>query len=293
MSIEEWRCGGNSGRLLSLLFGPQVSFFVHGSRYDAERLRAAVAACKSCCVLFPGASAVTVPQWLAGTSSSTVVAGAGGDAHLCASQGHAVILVDGTWAQARRMEKRLRKFVLPLVSQVSLTLEGFTRVSSFHRNQSQQGRICTAEALALFVGEVCISRKQEIENEPTEAVAKNAGTAAIGCLGTSVSTEERPVAGVAADETTELPLNTEATAGLLDLIREAISVSTRALHPEEASLWKGSGGDPTWYYGEKVINGVNENSFRRSAGKEKSAWARGEKREARNKRLEIIALGAP
>lgn len=330
VSREEWRCGGNSGRLLSLLFGTEVTYYVHGSRYDAARLRNAVASCNSCCVLFPGAAATTVERWSSEATSLHREYESNPPLPEAAERQQeerfdAVILVDGTWDQARRMEKRLRLALLPLVPQVALDLEGDTgkSISVFHRSQSQPGRICTAEALALFVGEVYRARRHasrekglpaavvggsitlpdspsgdegssvEQQQGVTAATSSseqtsNSAEATEGCtteegtIGLRETLERLSLTGEGLSSVESLETSDTITDELLSLVRDGIVLNTQALHPVElSSLWKGSGGDPIWYYGERVVNGVNELNYRRNYEKGKHAWSIGAKREAR------------
>ena len=214
MSKEEWLCAGNSGRLLSHIFPAETSYFVRGVRADAERLRNAVRAgggAKNACVLFPGPHAIHVKEWVAAAAAAAAAQPPhpGGNHHEEEKIPPylSVILVDGTWGQAVRMARYLNKVLLPTVKQVSLTLEGDLRVSVFHRKQSQDGRICTAEALAMFVSEVLDT---------------------FSCDGSAFASS--------------------CSAG----ITEAIKVNNRALAPKKDIAWKGTGGSPLWYFGERV-----------------------------------------
>jgi len=248
LSKEEWLCGGNSGRLLGLLFPRETTFYVHGMRSESERLRADMFASKAgrLCVLFPGADALTVPEWLARQDSAdaaedrvSVDDAAARDPAAAAATGGApasdepagaikkagddpgilgVLLVDGTWDQARRMAKYLRKALLPSLPHTTLTLTGLQRLSVFRRKQSQEGRVCTSEALALFLSEVLAAKAE-------------------------ACTLSDEVASAAAEACTEV-------------VSEAIQLNNRALMPlGKKVFWQGDGGHPAWYFGEKLVKG--------------------------------------
>jgi hypothetical protein len=252
MSREEWRCGGNSGRLLLNLFPAETSFYIHGVRRDADRLRAALldgsggsggGASGPACVLFPGSGALTVPQWLASASAPWGCNSRSGNAEPSlrtkdfgaddsgshADSSHArsnssasssgpgqtksVVLVDGTWRQARRMAKHLAAVLLPGVPQVTLTLEGPSRLSVFRRKQSAEGRVCTSEALSLFLGEVVVASAARAERTTS-------------LLSTNTS-----------------PLVAEAC---YVMVQRAVQLNNAALEPTRTLLWVGSGGAPDW-----------------------------------------------
>eukprot|EP00457_Paulinella_chromatophora_P009138 gb/GEZN01009193.1/.p1 GENE.gb/GEZN01009193.1/~~gb/GEZN01009193.1/.p1 ORF type:complete len:367 (-),score=22.07 gb/GEZN01009193.1/:181-1281(-) len=169
MSRQEWRCAGNTGKLLALLFPTQTSFYVHGYRPDDLKLREAVCGRdKKVCVLFPSARSVTVPEWL---SQSPAIDTA--DKLLVPSASPAsidVVLVDASWRQARRMAKHLSRIILPDVPQVTLSssLTRETKTSVHHRKQASDGRICTAEALSLFLAEI-LSISSPVEGKRQQA----------------------------------------------------------------------------------------------------------------------------
>jgi DTW domain-containing protein YfiP len=58
-----------------------------------------------------------------------------------------IIVIDGVWRHARKMAAHLRQ-IIPETRHVQLTPEQF---SVYARTQSQPNRICTVEALALFL----------------------------------------------------------------------------------------------------------------------------------------------
>lgn len=238
MSREEWRCGGNSGKALHLLFPDETKLFVHGLRDDAVRLREEVVKgnINRTCILFPGPSALSVPQWLArGIPHATGDVSTIGElpsqdppgdiaqpsaGSICNSECVTIILVDGTWRQARRMSKVLGRRIIEFIPQVALSLAGENRKSVFHRKQSEEGRICTAEALSLAVREVL-------------SYDVNGGNFA------EVSDSDLQPAGA-----------------LNELVVQAIHLGNRAIAPTRLEHnWKGNGGHPAWYYGVRLVDG--------------------------------------
>jgi len=244
MAREEYRCGGNSGKLIDLLFPLEAGLFIHGCRDDAERLREVVANLHGkVCILFPGTESISVHEWLNPVGIRTASSNqrnafdvgreeygrreempkfdqdtkAGGTRELLQPI-EAVILVDGTWHQARRMAKYLRRTLFPDLPQVSLSFpseEKKARVSIFHRKQSQEGRICTAEALSMFVSEV-----------------------------------------LAVKELSKVDNNSPASA-FNSMIVKAIKLTNSAICPtRQPSKWFGEGGHPAWYYGQRLFDGI-------------------------------------
>ena len=276
MSREEWRCGGNSGRLLLNLFPAETSFYVHGVRKDAERLRAALLNCYDgnpcpACVLFPGSDALTVPLWLASTSSwggnsrgsfgnsqrprrsdgssssrngasstnrsssssndDDADASSGGDSSASGSSDArsgfmTVVLVDGTWRQARRMAKHLKSVLLPGVPQVTLTLEGPNRLSVFRRKQSAEGRVCTSEALSLFLGEAIAATAASPSSPAAESGVEDVDTSVV------LSSTSTPISAT--------------VEACYTIVQRAVQLNNSALDPTRTVLWVGNGLTPDW-----------------------------------------------
>ncbi len=203
-----------------MLLPGKTSIFIHGCRDDSERLRQAVRAgdVQRTCVLFPSDASTTVDSWVADAASQSLpergeVAGKEETPRLSFT----VILVDGTWHQARKMNKCLLRTLLPGIRQVALTLSGPASKSVFHRKQSQEGRICTAEATSLFVRELLSATGAEGADPATAASDFHA------------------------------------------VVVAAIELLNRAIAPTRLEpLWHGSGGNPAWYYGDRVIDGLPE-----------------------------------
>jgi DTW domain-containing protein YfiP len=229
MSREEWRCGGNSGKAIHLLFPNETELFVHGVRSDALRLRAAVRMGNvgRTVILFPGPDAQTIPQWVNavkdisghGTLSQHI------DSELSTAETVpiTIILVDGTWRQARRMAKHLTRNIVRDVLEVSLSSS--ETISIFHRRQSEEGRICTAEALSMAVNELFSSDFFQLSDS-------------------SVSSR---IVGA-----------------FHSLIIDAIRLTNRAIAPTKmVHNWQGHGGHPAWYYGVRIADGksVDDTEF--------------------------------
>jgi len=101
-------------------------------------------------VLFPSATAISAKDMAAqGTSPTTPLAGGESPQK---TQKTVVVLIDGTWRQARRMQASAVLTHLPCVS---LSFDNAQHQSNFlWRKQSQEGRICTVEAGALLLEEL-------------------------------------------------------------------------------------------------------------------------------------------
>jgi len=154
MHASELRRASNTGKLLSLVLPHKCEVFVHGLAADAERFQEAVdAAGGNAFVLFPSVEAMPVSAVL-----SAMSLGRGAAAH--AEPGTSeyppplVVLVDGTWHQAKRMHKALT--ALP---HVALAEDGQSRFG--WRKQSSAGRVTTAEAVAAFLEELAHAQTRQ------------------------------------------------------------------------------------------------------------------------------------
>ena len=178
MSREDYLSGGDDAKLLQLAAPGRTTIFVHGRAGDDAALRAAVAAGdrKNTALLFPSDTAVDATGWLRergfgsraaappaelSSSSSSSSSAAAVAAVAAASEEPpllTVMVVDGVWAKARRMQTHLAKRVLPAdVLTVILSAAVVEKLndgsSVYGRGQSKPGRMCTVEAIALFLGE--------------------------------------------------------------------------------------------------------------------------------------------
>ncbi|KAK3278675.1 hypothetical protein CYMTET_13405 [Cymbomonas tetramitiformis] len=186
MHACEYLAAGDDGKLLLLAFPERSSLFIHGRPGDDALLQQLVASRggeEQCVVLFPDDSALSVdqlgPPWFSveaareGTGSETRTAptdvsddqlslqkrmltsercqGAdeGGDRHR--SSRLTVIVVDAQWKRARMMVRHLTRKVLPAVRHIKLLTD---TLSAYARKQSEPGRICTVEAVALMLSEL-------------------------------------------------------------------------------------------------------------------------------------------
>jgi len=136
MHVSERTRASNTGKLMQQVL-PDCEVFFHGLPADEVRFRARVSSCPTY-VLFPSEGALPLAD-VSGALRSPAV---GADV---ASERPLVVLVDGTWDQARRMHKALED--LP---HVALELSDGAGASSVSwRCQSEEGRVTTAEACAL------------------------------------------------------------------------------------------------------------------------------------------------
>lgn len=140
MHVMERRRASNTGKLLEHLL-PRSEVLCHDVPGDERRLRELVARADGrAFVLYPSAEAVTVSDVLA---AAPAVTGDSGPLPFL------VVLLDGTWRQANRMQRPMVDLHLPHVA-LSTTAQ-----SEFYwRRQTQEGRICTIEAAALLLDEM-------------------------------------------------------------------------------------------------------------------------------------------
>lgn len=127
----------NTGKLIYHVL-PECEIFLHEVPEDEARFEQALSAVNGqAFILFPSADALPVsaiPEAKPcneGSSSSSIL----------------VLLVDGTWAQAKNMHKRLAAF--PHIALSTTTPSAFRG-----RTQSQDGRVSTVEAAALLLQEI-------------------------------------------------------------------------------------------------------------------------------------------
>ena len=145
LSLREYRCAGNSGRLLHLLYPEATSCVIFGDAEDEIRLIQKAKSAPQCCILFPSDDALFLSDWLDLLSPECKGVSPRGDPMCDSSKKRpAIILLDASWRCARHMVSYLHR-VLPGLPCVSLTHSGEPLRSKFHRKQSQLGRICTLE----------------------------------------------------------------------------------------------------------------------------------------------------
>jgi DTW domain-containing protein YfiP len=144
-NLELYNAGDDAKILLSAA-PDRTSLFVFGREGDDERLRKLLLGDNgtgphNTLLLFPDDTAIS-----AAAAKAT---------HLCYAEDPAgpplrIMLLDGTWKQVKTMLKHLAKIALSPETHVKLSPE---TLSVYARKQSQLDRICTIEALALFLQE--------------------------------------------------------------------------------------------------------------------------------------------
>jgi len=145
--VSELGRASNTGKLLSSVLPDGCDVFLHGVPADVERLDALVKACKgNAFILYPSADAVPVAAMV--ESSLMISDEPSLPQHEQSPSSLLVVLIDGTWHQAKRMHKTLTG-----IPHVALAPEG--QISQFSwRRQSESGRVTTAEAAALLLEEL-------------------------------------------------------------------------------------------------------------------------------------------
>ena len=158
----EWLNAADDAKLLCLAAPNKTTMLVHGRVGDDAKLQQLVGRAKRSCLLFPDDDAVTVAEFLASstststssfTSSSTATSSTSSNTQNTHNQGPdlLIIVVDATWRRARRMAKYLERNVIGNVKHIKLETD---TVSVYSRTQTETGRICTIEAVALLLQEL-------------------------------------------------------------------------------------------------------------------------------------------
>lgn len=144
---EKCRASNTGKLLLGALPEGCCEVFVHGMPGEAERLdRALGAAGGRAHVLYPSPEAISVAEALAPVPSGALAESSSPPA--------LVVLIDGTWHQAKRMRKALEG--LPHVALAHGP--GCSTASQFGwRRQSEASRVTTAEAAAALLEELLTS----------------------------------------------------------------------------------------------------------------------------------------
>jgi len=138
MHIQERGRASNTGKLLQHILS-DTEVLLQGSPEDDERLALLIESFEGrAAVLFPSTDAIPAGQWRSRTHTDGCI--------MSPDQPLLVVIVDGTWRQAKRMHRFLEG--LP---HIALSPQG---LSEFHwRRQSQEGRISTVEAAAALLEE--------------------------------------------------------------------------------------------------------------------------------------------
>lgn len=152
MHVSEKTRASNTGKLLpKIMEGSEV--LVHNLDEDTRRFQQilATAGDGTAFVLFPSSSAISAREVVFQGSVAGGSSQAGGESSHRKRE-VVVVLVDGTWTQARRMQA---SSVLSHLPCVTLCSDNIQHQSNFQwRKQSQEGRICTVEAAALLLEEL-------------------------------------------------------------------------------------------------------------------------------------------
>jgi len=161
---KEYYSAGDDAKLLPLAMPEHARVFVHGRRGDDEALLAELRGARGrACLLFPDDAALSVA---AATAPEGPLAAFAPDS---ASEGPLiVVVVDATWQLARRLARHLDRLGAEL-PHVALETE---LVSVYARTQSQTGRVCTVEAVALFLREIGESNGPARSEGPIRACAR-------------------------------------------------------------------------------------------------------------------------
>eukprot|EP00746_Dinoflagellata_sp_MGD_P027315 gnl/MRDRNA2_/MRDRNA2_164440_c0_seq1.p1 gnl/MRDRNA2_/MRDRNA2_164440_c0~~gnl/MRDRNA2_/MRDRNA2_164440_c0_seq1.p1 ORF type:complete len:265 (-),score=35.64 gnl/MRDRNA2_/MRDRNA2_164440_c0_seq1:93-887(-) len=156
MSREDYLCGGDDAKLIRIAAPDRCHIFVHGRTGDDERFADALAAgdLRSTVMLFPSKDAGDAGEWLEEVSTLRPLSG-----HLTQKL-LTIIVLDAPWQKARRLANHLSAKIAAGVPRVALSPE---TLSVYHRTQTTPDRICTVEAVALFLqlageaSEVCVA----------------------------------------------------------------------------------------------------------------------------------------
>lgn len=141
-NVGEFGRQNNSGRLLCMLLGARLS--TQGLRCEVDEMMAHAAAHRdSSVVLFPTADAVTIGEYQARRAARVGVEAA-------AEKPLTIFLPDGTSNQAKNLEKHLPAF-LPRVRLNTTAMRSWLDPI---RRQTEEHRVCTAQAAAALLAEL-------------------------------------------------------------------------------------------------------------------------------------------
>jgi len=158
---------GDDAKLLMCAAEDRTEFYIFGREGDEDRMVKEVfenGGLERTLLLFPSEKAETVEgvrssyleKWCHLSRDVPVVEDAMSKKSTLNDKPLQIMLVDGTWRQAKVMAKDLDRIVkahlssCPTVTHVKLLPD---TISVYARTQSQADRICTIEALALFLKE--------------------------------------------------------------------------------------------------------------------------------------------
>lgn len=139
---EYYNCGDDA-KLLQCAAPGATEIFVDGRPGDNERLQDALAAASAKLLLFPGEESITTPEFLQDFPSPAPAAPGGPEL--------TIVVLDGTWANVKKLQKRLCRDLAPDIKQVGLKPE---TLSVYARTQTREDGVCTIEATALLLEEL-------------------------------------------------------------------------------------------------------------------------------------------
>jgi|EP00945_MAST-04E_sp_MAST-4E-sp1_P001003 DTW domain-containing protein YfiP len=174
MHYLEFANAGDDAKLLMCCSPERTKLYLYGVEQDDVKMRNHINAFRArghaehfgVVLLFPGPKAITIDTFLEDRSRSLTllasqevpaenVTSALGAVRDASSLPLLVIVMDATWRRARRMANHFRRHISPSVPHIQLRP---TTASVYARTQSENGRICTIEALALLLQEYGESR---------------------------------------------------------------------------------------------------------------------------------------
>ncbi|KAF4651523.1 hypothetical protein FOL47_000328 [Perkinsus chesapeaki] len=160
MHAKERYRASNTGKVLEKLYDAKI--YLDSVDEDMQALQEDIDAHRNrCCVLFPSEDSRTVEEL---RSEGVITRPCQSDCE--EGQRLLIILVDGTWKQAKRLQKRVDRSV-PRVRLMPTTLSRF-----MCRTQSRADRVCTVEAAALLMSELGYTTEEYRLLEGLEVVVR-------------------------------------------------------------------------------------------------------------------------
>eukprot|EP00628_Pelagophyceae_sp_CCMP2097_P016751 CAMPEP_0206819496 /NCGR_PEP_ID=MMETSP0975-20121206/11339_1 /ASSEMBLY_ACC=CAM_ASM_000399 /TAXON_ID=483370 /ORGANISM="non described non described, Strain CCMP2097" /LENGTH=278 /DNA_ID=CAMNT_0054361723 /DNA_START=13 /DNA_END=845 /DNA_ORIENTATION=- len=148
---KEFFSAGDDAKLLQAAAPRQTELYVHGRAGDDARFAESIEPAlhrQSALLLFPDDSASSVEHFLDQRRTRRIELGAAEDAPDSHDDPIVIVVVDSTWTHARKMAHHLDVLLGGRLPHVKLDTD---LVSSYARTQSQPGRVCTIEAIALLL----------------------------------------------------------------------------------------------------------------------------------------------
>ena len=151
MHHKEYLCAGNSAKLLLSLLPHHTKLYIFGKQGDVDRLEQDIAVVNShAMILWPGETAISVSEFVDNLSTTSIPT-----TSITTPTTIHVIVLDGTYTQARNMHKSLRKRWNQLPTAVAVNP---TSASVFHRAQKNYGQAqlqAQADVLRVSTAEAC------------------------------------------------------------------------------------------------------------------------------------------